>query len=134
VRNRGFALVRQFHNILGYPNSATFACCRTVPSRQTAAPPLYSSVSHKEIGLRTLLSFSQAFLLAFIAAFVVLLLLSLLVPHGFKPWVAVGIASGIAIASGIRAWRALSTNASAMIVAVLVATGYAVGTWFSLQT
>jgi hypothetical protein len=45
VRNRGFALVRQFHNILSYPNSSTCTCCLTVRSRRTAAPSLNSSVN-----------------------------------------------------------------------------------------
>src|SRR6185437_1723686 len=44
ARNRGFALISQFHNILSYPNSAACTCCLTVRSRRTASPPLNSSV------------------------------------------------------------------------------------------
>jgi hypothetical protein len=45
VRNRGFALVRQFHNILSYLDSATCTCCPTIHSRRTATPPLNFSIS-----------------------------------------------------------------------------------------
>jgi len=44
VRNRGFALVRPFHNIFSYPDSATCTCRLTTCSRRTASPPLKSSV------------------------------------------------------------------------------------------
>jgi hypothetical protein len=44
AHNRGFALARQFHSILSYPNSATCTCCLTLRSRRMAAAPLNSDV------------------------------------------------------------------------------------------
>ena len=44
VRNRGFVLVRPFHNIFSYPDSATCTCRLTTRSRRTASPLLKSSV------------------------------------------------------------------------------------------
>ena len=84
--------------------------------------------------MRILVSFSKAFVSAFIAVVVVMLVFSLFSPHAFRPWVAIGIAAGIAIADGVRAWRPLSPNVFALLVGVLAATGSAVGTWFSPYT
>lgn len=84
--------------------------------------------------MRILVSSGKAFVSAFIAVVVVMLIFGLFSSHGFQPWVAVGIAAGIAIADGVRTWRLLSPNAFALLVGVLAATGSAVGTWFSLHT
>jgi hypothetical protein len=81
--------------------------------------------------VRILVASSKAFVSAFLAVIVVMLLFSLFSPHAFRPWVATGIAGGIAMADGVCIWRPLSPNASALLVGVLAATGAAVGTWFS---
>jgi hypothetical protein len=47
VRNRGFALVRQFHNILSYPNSATCTCCLRSIDR-LRPPPEADTTRRKE--------------------------------------------------------------------------------------
>ncbi len=81
--------------------------------------------------MRILVASSKAFVSAFLAVVVVMLLFSLFSPHAFRPWVATGIAGGIAMADGVCIWRPLSPNASALLVGVLAATGAAVCTWFS---
>lgn len=93
--------------------------------------PVTSNVRYKEVGVRFLVSTSKAFVSGFIAVLTVMFVFRLFVPHGFQPWVAVGIATGGALATGIRSQWSLSPNTNAILVVVLVSVGVAIGTWFS---
>jgi hypothetical protein len=78
-----------------------------------------------------LFSTGKAFLGGLVAVLMVMFVFRLFVPHGFQPWVAVGIATGGALAAGIRSKWSLSPNTNRILVAVLVCTGVVIGTWLS---
>lgn len=75
--------------------------------------------------------FVSTWLSALAGVFVAMLIAGLFAPHSFKLWEAVGIASGAAIANAIRAWRQVSPDRFAWLIACLVGAGSVIGTWFS---
>ena len=81
--------------------------------------------------MRFLISASKAFVNGFIAVLAVMFVFHLFVPHGFQLWAAVGIATGGALATGIRSQWSLSPNLSAILLVFLLSTGVIIGTWLS---
>ena len=81
--------------------------------------------------MHLLKTFVSAWISAMAGVLSAMLIASLFVPHSFKLWVAVGIASGAAIANAIRAWRQISPDRYPWLVGCLVGAGGIIGTWFS---
>lgn len=76
-------------------------------------------------------TFRASYLWAFFAVLLAMLVLRFFGISYFKPLVAIGIATGVGLATAIRAWKGLPLNAFALIVAVLAALGATVGGWLS---
>lgn len=81
--------------------------------------------------MKVLIRFGASFLCALAAVSLAMLTFTLFDSHAFKPFVAVGIAIGIGLASAIRVRKELSTNAFAVLVGILAALGSAAGGWLS---
>ncbi|GLQ94392.1 hypothetical protein GCM10007901_33440 [Dyella acidisoli] len=81
--------------------------------------------------MRLLIAFGSSFLSALAGCLSIMLVFGLFESHSVKPWVAVGIAAGAAIANAIRAWRKVSPNAFSWLIVGLVSAGSIIGTWFS---
>lgn len=81
--------------------------------------------------MRDLIGFVTAFLGGLAGVLLVMLLAALFSPHAFKPFVALGIATGIGLAGALRARMALSTGTFALAVGVLAMLGSTVGGWIS---
>lgn len=81
--------------------------------------------------MKILSLFSTSFLCAFVAAFAVMLIATRFDHHAFKPFVAVGVAAGIGLASAFREGLQLSPNAFAVLVGILAALGSMAGGWLS---
>ncbi|WP_445145078.1 hypothetical protein [Dyella sp. Tek66A03] len=84
-----------------------------------------------EVTVKVLTRFGTSFLCALAAVSLAMLMFSLFDSHAFKPFVAAGVATGIGLASAIRAKKELSTNAFAVLVGILAALGSAAGGWLS---
>ncbi|WP_267226731.1 hypothetical protein [Dyella silvae] len=76
-------------------------------------------------------TFRASYLWAFFGVLLAMIVLSFFGVGYFKPLVAIGIATGVGLASAIRAWKGLPLNAFALIAAVLAALGGTVGDWLS---
>jgi hypothetical protein len=84
-----------------------------------------------EVTVKVLTLFGTSFVCALAANLLAMLGFTLFDAHAFKPFVAVGIAAGIGLASAFRARLKLSTNAFAVLVGILVALGSMAGHWLS---
>ncbi|GLQ46325.1 hypothetical protein GCM10007862_13760 [Dyella lipolytica] len=83
--------------------------------------------------MRLLVSVGKAFAGALVGVLAAMYMFGFFVPHGVQLWPAFGIASGIALATGIRSQWSLSTTVGAVLVGVLAATGDVVGIWLSAR-
>ena len=81
--------------------------------------------------MKALTSFGSSFLCALATVIALMLVVRFFDSHTLKPLVAVGIATGVGLSNAVRAWKGLPLNAFALLVAVLVSLGSAVGNWFS---
>ena len=81
--------------------------------------------------MRFLISASTAFAGAFVAVAGAMLVSHWLRLAPFQLWVAVGMALGCALALGVKAQWRLSRGTGAMLVGLLSAVGYVVGTSLS---
>ncbi|GLQ98113.1 hypothetical protein [Dyella mobilis] len=77
----------------------------------------------------------KSFLVSFAIGFAVIWLLTLVESffheRAFRPFVAAGIAAGLALAQVIREEKKLSTERAAILSGVLVGLGYVLGTWLT---
>lgn len=102
------------------------------------APLFLGVLKHDRSGCETrraavqiLKAFVSAWISALAGVFGAMLIGRLFDPHPFKPWVAVGIASGTAIAYAIRVWRQVPPERFAWLAGCFVGMGAMIGTWFS---
>lgn len=81
--------------------------------------------------MKVLMSFCTSFLNALAIVLGLMLIVSLFDSHALKPLAAVCIAACLGLANAIRAWRDLSPNAFALLLAALAGIGAMVGGWLS---